>query len=475
MSKDKNILVVDLDGTLIRSDLLHESFWSAIGINILNMFRAVIAALQGRAQLKQFLYENSDIDVALLPYNDHVIAYIDQHRKNGGYTALVTAANFHFAEKINQHLRLFDEVKGSTATANLKGKMKADYLVSRFGENGFSYIGDANADLTVWKTASKAIAVNARSGLRKKIEALGKPHDYIHAAEPVWPNIFKALRLHQWLKNILVFLPMLASHQITGAHILSSAFAFVVFSLFASSIYVLNDLVDMSADRQHPRKRFRPFASGGLPANYGIVLLFALLALASMIAAVMDPAILLLMLLYVLINLAYSTKLKQVATLDIMTLSGLYCLRIWVGGVATGIDISFWLIVFSLFFFLSLAAIKRQAELVDIKARGVADIAGRGYTVNDLPIMTISGLGAGYLAVLVMALYINSPEVNALYNMPSALLGVCLILIYWLTRLVLITNHGGMTDDPIIFAMTDRTSHVCLGLITAIVVSGAIW
>ena len=180
------------------------------------------------------------------------------------------------------------------------------------------------------------------------------------------------------------------------------------------------------------------------------------------------------MLLYVLINLAYSTKLKQVATLDIMTLSGLYCLRIWVGGVATGIDISFWLIVFSLFFFLSLAAIKRQAELVDIKARGVADIAGRGYTVNDLPIMTISGLGAGYLAVLVMALYINSPEVTALYNMPSALLGVCLILIYWLTRLVLITNHGGMTDDPIVFAITDRTSHVCLGLITAIVVSGAI-
>ena len=474
MSKDKNILVVDLDGSLIRSDLLHESFWSAIGINILNIFRAMIAAVKGRAQLKQFLYENSDIDVATLPYNAHVVAYIDSHRKTGGYTALVTAANFHLAEKINQHLRLFDEVKGSTATANLKGKMKADYLVNRFGENGFSYIGDATADLTVWKTSSKAIAVNAQSSLRKKIEALGKPHHYIDAAEPYWTNIFKALRLHQWLKNILVFLPMLASHQITGAHILSSALAFLVFSLFASSIYVLNDLVDLSADRRHPRKRFRPFASGVLPANYGINLLLGLLALASVIAVVMVPAILLLMLLYVLINLAYSTKLKQVATLDIMTLSGLYCLRIWVGGVATGIDISFWLIVFSLFFFLSLAAIKRQAELVDIKTRGVVDIAGRGYTVNNLPFITMGGLGAGYLAVLVLAFYTFSPEVTALYNTPSALLGACLILIYWLTRLVLITNHGGMTDDPIIFAITDRVSHVCLGLITAIVVSGAI-
>lgn len=477
MAGKKQILAVDLDGSLIRSDLLHESFWSALGGNVFALFGAILALCRGIPSLKKYFYQQSQVDVATLPYDDDVIAYVKAWRKRGGYTILITAAHHQFAEEVSAHLQIFDDVKGSAEGVNMKGQEKSDYLTRRFGQGNFAYIGDARADLGVWKNASRAIAVRASSGLLKKIERLGVPHEIIGLNNTFWPNVwpsvFRALRPHQWLKNLLVFLPMLASHQINLAHIQDSLVAFAVFSLFASGVYVLNDLLDLTADRAHPRKRLRVFASGGLPVNYGGVMLLGLLGVASALAAIQSFNVLILMLVYVVLNLGYSLKIKTIIGVDILVLSGLYCLRIVVGGAATDIEISSWLILFASFFFLALAAVKRQAELVDLKNRGLSKVLGRGYEVSHLPIIKGVGLGAGIAALVVMVLYIHSSQVLTLYKTPWVLLAVCGILAYWLRRLIAIAQRGGMTDDPIIFSVKDKMSYLCLIFIVMAILIGA--
>lgn len=471
---DKPVLVVDLDGTLLRSDILFETFWSAFGKSWQTPFRAGGALLRGKAEMKRILVQSGSLDVTSLPYDPEIVAYVENWRAKGGHAALVTASDEIIARAVAEHLGIFDEVYGSDGERNLKGKSKASFLNAHYGEAGFAYMGDAHADIPVWSTANRAITVNVSSGLQNKVAMLPAEVEHLTTVSRSLMPYITAIRPHQWMKNILVFLPMLAAHQYTGLTFLQAFMAFVAFSLVASSAYVMNDLLDLAADRAHPRKCKRPFAAGDIPITHGTWMALGMLMLGGVVAVSLGIAFLGVMVFYYIATTVYSLNLKRQTVLDIMTLAGLYTTRIIAGGVATGIPLSVWLLAFSIFFFLSLAAIKRQAELVDSAKRGKLGATGRGYHVEDIPVVSQVATAAGYVSVLVMALYVNSPAVVELYNTPLALWGVCLVLLYWLTRVIMITHRGHMHDDPVVFAAKDRVSQICFLLILGCAAGGAV-
>lgn len=453
-------LVVDLDGTLLRTDMLFESFWSALGQDWRSPILSARALLGGRAALKRHLATAAKVSVETLPYDADVVEHVRRWRAAGGRTALVTATDQALAEQVASHLGLFDEVHGSDGQRNLKGPAKADFLAGQF-EGGYAYMGDAAADLPVWEQAQMAYTVNVPPRLRVRADQLGVEVEHMVTGRRSPRDHLRALRPHQWVKNALVFLPMLASHQIAATTLLQSLLAFVAFSLVASSVYVLNDLLDLAADREHPRKRNRPFASGAVPIAHGTWMASGLLLAGGLISLVLGAEFLLVMGAYYVATLAYSLHLKRRALVDIALLAGLYTIRIVAGSTATGIELSVWLLAFSIFLFFSLAAVKRQAELIDNSRSGRPEASGRGYLVSDLPIISAMAISSGYLAVLVMALYINSPAVTRLYSYVPVLWGICYVLLYWVSRMVLITHRGRMHDDPIVFAFRDRVSQAC--------------
>ncbi|OWU86725.1 prenyltransferase [Oceanicola sp. 22II-s10i] len=463
------ILVCDLDGSLIRTDLLFETFWSAFSARWTAPLPATLALLRGRAALKAHLAGRGDIDVSRLPYNEEVLAELRAWRASGGRTALVTAADQALADRIALHLGLFDEVHGSDGLVNLKGTAKAQMLETRFGRGGYDYIGDSRSDLKVWQGARRGISVDAPEALQRGAEALC---DMRHFGRPpgTFRPLMKALRPHQWAKNALVFLPALAGHAFGADLLVRVLFAFIAFSLVASSVYVLNDLLDLEADRAHPRKRNRPFASGALPLSYGTWLAPCLLLGGVGIAAMLGPVFLAVMAVYYLTTTLYSLRLKRLPVVDICTLAALYALRIVAGAAAVPIPLSVWMLAFSIFFFFSLAAVKRQAELVDGLATG-REAKGRGYQVDDLPLVSMMAVAAGYVSIMVLALYVNSPEVRILYERPEWLWGICAVLLYWISRMVFITHRGQMHDDPVVFAARDKVSYLVflsmLGFIAA--------
>ncbi len=467
-------LVVDLDGTLIRSDLLVESFWAVAsrrgGLVALGACRAL---LQGRAALKARLAEIGPVDVAGLPYNTAVLDYIRARRAAGARVALVTASVQPLAEAVAAHLGLFDEVHGTKDDENLKGARKAAFCVDRFGRGGFDYIGDAEADLPVWAAAATAIVVAPGAALMRRLAVLDRPLETLPAARPAPRDLIRALRPHQWLKNLLVFLPALAAHNVHLPVLAAGLLAFAAFSLVASAVYVLNDLLDLRADRAHPRKRNRPFASGAVPLLTGTLMAPALLLAGLVLALPLGARFLGVLLLYFVTTTAYSLHFKRRMVADIVLLAALYTLRIMAGGVATHIHLTVWLLAFSMFFFFSLAAVKRQAELVDGVASG-RSAAGRGYLPQDLPLVEMMAMGSGYVSVLVMALYLASPEITNAYPMPDALWGICVILLYWISRVVLVAHRGQMHDDPVVYAVRDRVSLMCGAAILACAVAGAV-
>lgn len=467
MMSERPVLAVDLDGTLLRSDMLLESFWELAARDLAGAASAAFGLGAGRAALKAALADRARVDPALLPYDEAVLAHIRAWRADGGRAVLVTASDQRLARAVADHLGCFDAVHGSDGTTNLKGRAKADFLVERFGAGGFDYIGDSRADLAVWPRARRAITAGAGKGLRRAVEAAHD--DVVHLGAPGGAGPYlRAMRPHQWAKNALIFLPPLAGH-VTDPRAWAAAFAaFVAFSLVASGVYLLNDLLDLAADRAHPRKRTRPLAAGTLPILHGSALAPALFAAGLMAALIFTPAAFVAVLLgYLALTMAYSLTLKRRLIIDICTLAGLYTIRLIGGGVATGVVLSPWLMAFSIFLFFALAAVKRQAELVSDVARGREGSAGRSYVVGDLPIMAMMALAAGYVAVLVMALYVSSAAVQELYSAPFLLWGVCPVLLYWISRVVMLTHRGHMHDDPVVFALRDLNSRVCVLIVVA--------
>ena len=471
----KLVLVVDLDGTLVKTNMLFESFWSALGCDTRTPLLFMRALLNKTTTLEDFFANKASIDVGTLPYNSDAIAYIQAHRKEGGRAVLLTTGDKVLAEKISQYLGIFDEVCDWKSDRKRKGEAKADFIIQSFTKNQFLYMGNSNADFYVWKHAKKVITVNAEKSVRLKAETLGKPFEHLGTINRSVSLYISALRVHQWLKNLLLFLPMLMGHQLNWEMLKFGLIAFISFSFVASSVYILNDLKDLTADRAHPRKCRRPFASGAIPIVQGSILAVAFLTIGMLVATFLGPAFSLVLAAYYIMTLVYSIDLKRRIVLDIVMLAGFYTTRIVAGGVATGVTPSVWLLAFSIFFFFSLAAVKRQAELVDLDKRKMLKVSGRGYQVADMSILSMAALGSGYVSILVMALYVNSPTITELYSTPDALWGICCVLLYWQTRIVLVTHRGHMNDDHVLYAAKDRNSQICFLLIMSLMAVGIIW
>ncbi len=472
--EDEAVLVVDLDGTLIRSDSLYECFWAGMSERSSTFVRAMRAMRRGRVAVKRALAQPEDIDVTTLPYNEVVLDRVREWRKAGGRSVLVSAADDALVRRIGDHLGIFDETRGSADGVNLKGAAKARFVEDSFGAQGYAYIGDSTADIAVWQGAARAITVDASPALRRKVDELGGEAEHLTAQPADWRAYAQALRPHQWLKNVLVFVPMIAAQAFEWTVLLQSFLAFVAFSLVSSGGYVLNDLLDLRADRSHPRKRFRPLAAGRVPIAHGTFMVPLLLGPGLCLAALTGSALFAVMLVYFVATTVYSLLLKRMPVVDICTLAGLYTLRIVAGGLATGLGLSVWLLAFSIFFFFSMATVKRQAELVDLAGRDTSMVRRRGYHVNDLPLVAQMATASGYVSVLVLALYLNSDAVQELYTSPWLLWSICLILLYWITRTVLITHRGHMDDDPVIYAIKDGASRVCILLVTLFTIGAAV-
>ena len=463
-------LVVDLDGTLCRTDTLHEALLNRVATRPLGLFRWPGWLTEGKVGFKARIADLGVLEARDLPLNEAVLETVRAAREAGRRTALVSAADHRQVTAIAAATELFDEAYGSAEGQNLKGAEKAAFLKAQYGPGMFDYIGDSKADLPVWAVARHAITVQAGQGLRQAAEAVNPRVSHIDPPEARASAMLRALRPHQWSKNLLLFLPMLAAHDLSN--LVSVVIGFLSFCLTASAVYVVNDLIDLPADRAHPRKCRRPFAAGELSAATGAVMATGLL-LAALILGFLtgQPAFLGVLSLYLTVTFLYSLYLKRKLLVDVLTLAGLYTVRILAGGAAAGVILSPWMLGFSMFFFLSLAAIKRQAELVDLKSTGRQGL-GRAYEIEDLPVIRSMAMSAGHAAVLVLALYISSSDVQQLYPRPVFLWMICPLLLYWCTRMLMKTHRGVMTDDPIVFAVTDRVSQA-VGLVSAAIVLAA--
>jgi len=465
-------LAVDLDGTLLRTDTLLETALGAVKSNPLVVFRLPIWLARGKAHLKAQLAAVHPISVDNLPWDERVLEAIREHP--GHPKVLCTAADRSIAERMAAKAGVFDEVLASGAGVNLAGRRKAEALVQRFGKGQFLYGGNASPDLHVWREAAGCWVANAPEGLARSAARLAPVH-HEWPAPPAGLRVWaKALRVHQWLKNLLVFVPLAAAHQVFLADRLGlAALAFVAFGLCASAVYVLNDLLDLDADRQHPTKRHRPFAAGRLPIVAGVAAVPLLGLAAFALAGWLGPAFMAWLLVYLALTTAYTFVIKQWAIADVMTLAALYTLRVLAGGAAVGVAVSSWLLAFSVFLFLSLALVKRYAELHELRARGKAAAPGRGYRIDDLPLLASLGGASGYVAALVLALYVEAAAGVDLYSRPEALWGLCALLLAWISRVWLLTHRGEMHDDPVVFAVRDRASWV-MALVGLVIVALAL-
>ena len=456
------VICVDLDGTLVCGDLLWESFVDLMTQRPLQGLAAMASMLRGKAAFKREIARLSPIDAAALTYRTPLVDDLRALRRDGARLVLSTAADEQYARAVAEHVGLFHDVIASDGTCNLSGTAKAAKLVERYGGRGFSYIGNGWADVPVWHAAGGGEAVAAPPGVVRHVQREQVVQRVTQPAPGTARALLKAMRPYQWVKNLLIFAPLFASHSVLRLDLwAASVVTLIVFSLCASAIYLLNDISDIKADRLHPRKRTRPFAAGHLSIPVGVAAAAGLLAVALGLAfAVVSPLLALVAAGYVAVTSAYSLALKRMPVADVFTLTGLYVLRVVAGGVATGIALSSWLLAFALFLFLSLAFVKRYAELLITEGA----MAGRGYRHDDLMWMHAIGTTAGYMAVLVLALYVNAPDVAVLYTRPQALWFLCPMLLFWITRLWFRAGRRLVHDDPVIEAIRDPASYVCLAL-----------
>jgi 4-hydroxybenzoate polyprenyltransferase/phosphoserine phosphatase len=461
-------LVVDLDGTLIKTNLLLESVCSLLRQEPLALFALPIWLLKGRAHLKREIAQRVQFDPALLPYRTELLDYLRAEHDKGRAIILATASDERFARNVADHLKVFDMVVASDGITNLAAERKRARLVAEFGEKGFDYVGDESRDLAVWSSARNAIVVSPSPRLK---QAVVKVSQFQRAFEEPGASVAEyltALRPQQWLKNILVFVPLFSAHLFTEPILLiRTIIAFVAFCCCASSGYLVNDLCDLPADRHHPSKRLRPFASGRLPLAYGFAMAPVLAILGCLLAGLLSGLSLGIVMLYFIIAAAYSLSLKKVVLLDVFTLASLYTLRIIEGGLAAAVPLSVWLLAFSMFLFLSLAFIKRYAELAIMRSVDGEHAKARSYELGDAELLVIKGMASGYAAVLVLSLYIASGSVRPLYSTHQVLWLVCPLLLYWIGYLWLVAHRGKMYHDPLVFAVRDRTSRILILLMLA--------
>jgi len=456
-------ICVDMDGTLLKTDLLWESALRLLAARPLYLFVLPFWLLAGTANFAAQLAKRVTLDPSSLPFHTQLLEFLQREHANGRRLLIVTRMQRLMVEPVARHLAIFSEVLVSDAQTDMRGPARARYLSNRFGRHGFGYAGSSRADLPVWRESRNALVIGTRYAQIPGATVF--PSDTNR-----WRQIVRSIRPHQWMKNLILFVPILTAHELDNAVVMAKAAnAFMAFSLCASGLYVFNDLLDLDADRHHFQKKQRPFAAGDVPLWIGFVLAPLLLAGGTAVALALPAHFLMILAGYALLNLAYSMRIKRIVLLDVFCLAGLYTIRLVGGHEATGVAYSSWLLMFSMFIFLSLALSKRFQELHAMRRQNRSGAEGRGYGVGDLELVASLGTSSGYLAILVLGLYVNSDQVQTLYQYPQRLLLICPLLLYWVSRIWLVAHRGELLDDPVLFTLRDRVSYFIGGLILLVI------
>jgi 4-hydroxybenzoate polyprenyltransferase/phosphoserine phosphatase len=456
------VLCVDLDGTLIRGNVLWECILVLLKTRPLTVLLLPFWLLSGLASLKHKLAARIHLDPALLPYRPQVLDLLRQEKAAGHRIALATATDRKFAEAISSYLGLFDEVHASDGQLNLKEANKAAFLVQRYAGAGFEYVGDSAADLEVWRTARAAYVVGTEARAKQAAAvtelkgAILEPRVSFRASFRTWIN---ALRGHHWAKNLLLFLPLVLSHNLAAGLLVRTLAGFALYGFCASGLYILNDLLDLHSDREHPWKKQRPFAAGEISIPEGLLASLILLTAALGLGFLLDAQFGLALLGYAALTMLYSLYLKKIALLDVFVLSSFYSFRILAGALISATPLSQWFLAFSMFFFLSLAMAKRYSELLHASDLVKAGNSGRGYHTGDRELLLALGVGSSFSAVVIFSLYVQSQDVRLLYSSPEFLLLLCPIVLYWLSRTWLLAHRGELKEDPVTLAIRDPVSY----------------
>lgn len=465
-------LAVDLDGTLISADLLWESVFQLLKKNPLFLFLLPIWLASGKARLKAEIASRIEFDASILPYREDFLAFLQAEKAAGRELVLVTAAAEPFANAVAAHLGIFSAVYSSSETINLAHGRKAARLVELYGLGGFDYAGNDRADIPVFEKARAAIVV-APDATADRYQRRNNARRFDRKA-PGIKTYIKMLRVHQWLKNVLVFAPAVLAHEITNpAVLLSSLWAFIAFCAAASSIYIINDILDLPLDRKHQTKRNRPFANGTLTIPFGLAVSMSLMAVAVFTCFFLPPAFALVIGAYAVTTTAYSLAIKRMLLIDVLCLAGLYSLRLVGGKTAADLPLSFWLVGFAMFFFLSLALVKRHVELQTAKVSERDRIAGRGYRPEDIAIVGQAGIASAFAAAMVLALYIQSQELIGFYDHPWLIWPLVPIVLYINVRIWILAYRREMHDDPVVFIATDWRSQMFVVVGAALMIAGS--
>jgi 4-hydroxybenzoate polyprenyltransferase/phosphoserine phosphatase len=467
------VLCVDLDGTLIRGNLVWECIVFLLKNRPVALLFLPLWLCRGKAFAKHELASRAQLDPSRLPYRQQVIELLQKERLSGRRVALVTAADESLARSVADHLGLFDEVHASDGERNLKGATKGAFLQEHFAQTGFEYVGDSAADLKVWCHARAAYVVGTQARA-EQAAALTEVKAVIIDPRPSIRTWVNALRGHHWAKNLLLFLPLLLSHNLAVEPLLRTAAGFVLYGFCASALYILNDLLDLHSDREHPWKKQRPFAAGELSIGDGLFVSFTLLATALGLGSLIDIPFCLALVGYAALTMLYSLYLKKVALLDVFVLSSFYSFRILAGASISATPLSQWFLAFSMFFFLSLAMAKRYSELLHANDLVASGNSGRGYHVHDRELLLAFGVGSSFSAVVILSLYVHSQEVLVLYSSPEWLLLLCPIALYWLGRTWLLAHRGELKEDPVTLAIRDRVSYA-VAAAAAIVIAASMF
>jgi 4-hydroxybenzoate polyprenyltransferase len=453
----KPVVYVDLDGTLSPSDVLLECCLQLLKRNLLYGFAMLAWALRGAWFFKLQVAKRIDPNLDFLPIDGQVLERLNQLKSSGHELVLASASMHRDVSKVAKRLGLFDRVIASESQ-NLKGTRKLQAIDQDRQGRAFIYFGDSAVDLPIWHKASISFGVNTRWSVRQKANRSGVSLIRIDSRVGSFRPWFKAMRMQQWAKNALLFLPLIAAHCVDLSSWIHMLWGFLAFGLVASATYIWNDLMDLNADRQHPRKRHRPMASGALSIPKAFVFM-KVLGVAGFVVALLKVglAFTLTLVVYTVVTLLYTFVFKRTAFVDVLLLAMLYTLRVIAGGVGANIELSSWLLAISLFVFLSLALVKRCAELEFLQLEG-AQPQGRGYRMSDLSYLVSMGISSGFVGVLVIALYVDSQNGSMLYQTPEYLWGICPLFLYWLMRIWIMTSRKEMIDDPVHFAINDRVS-----------------
>ena len=466
-------LAIDLDGTLVRTDTLHEAFLAIVRHAAHALPEIALALRDGKAAFKRSVAMHAPaLDPTLLPYNEDLLAWLRAEHARGRRIGLFTASDQSVADAVAGHVGIFEVAVGSDGQTNLSGERKLLAIRRQFGE-AFVYAGDNPVDQPIFAMSSRVILVGPVEALQAKLPPAKDLEASFPTSRGSLQDWARALRPRHWAKNSLVFVPpVFAAHSLDVFVVLQILLLFVAMGILASATYLVNDLFDLSADRNHPRKRFRPFAAGRLQARDGLAVALAMIFLALVAGLMLPGAALAVLVAYLVTTLTYSFWLKRVAMVDVVVLAGLFTLRVLAGSTVLSSPVSPWLLGLSMLFFLGLAMIKRYAELDRIMRAGANELKARGYSVRDLPLLLAAGMASGMASTVLLAIYlINEQYPREVYANPVALWGMFPILVLFLLRNWHLTVHGRMDEDPVIFALRDRVSLILGGCMLGILVA----